>query len=118
MSQFTIGRECPCIDHGPRSPDARDERFVGVDETDGRFAEVRLIRCVRCTRLYLRYLVEYESFPGSGRWAAAPIGDADPARITPETAADFIAAAPWMVFGGSYFGHEGKRGRGPIHWRL
>jgi hypothetical protein len=109
---------CLCIDRGPRSPDAIDERFIGVDETEGRFADVRLVRCLSCQRLWLRYQVEYEAFTAAGRWAEAPIAEAEAAEITPEQAAQFIAAAPWHIYGGSYFGHAGAHGQGRVHWGL
>lgn len=56
------------------------------------------------------------SIPGSGRWAEVPLSEADAATVTPETAAGLIDAAPWYVYGGSYFGHAGKRGSGPMRW--
>jgi hypothetical protein len=48
----------------------------------------------------------------------APVDPALAATITPETAAAALAAAEWTIYGGSYFGHAGKRGRGRIHWGL
>ena len=109
---------CPCLDLGPRHPDAAHERDLGIDETEGRFADVELVRCLRCRRLWLHYHVEYGAFTASGRWASTPIGEAEAGEITPERAADFIAAAPWHIYGGSWFGHAGKRGHGRVHWGL
>ncbi len=106
---------CPCLECGPRHPDVTHEKYVGRDETDGRFADVTLLGC-RCGRLWLRYAVEYEAFSSSGRWAAVPISDSDAATMTPEKAPGFIAASPWHVRGGSYFGHAGRRGTGWINW--
>jgi hypothetical protein len=94
------------------------ERDVGVDETDGRFADVTVLRCTQCRRLWLRYHVEYEAFTAGGRWCEAVIDEATATTITPEAAPAYLAAVPWHFFGGSYFGHAGKRGRGKIHWGL
>lgn len=109
---------CPCLQHGPPFFHDAHTRFVGVDETDGRFADVTLCRCPQCARTWLRYQVEYEAFTASGRWCMAPIDPALAARITPEAAATALADAEWHIFGGSYFGHAGRRGRGRIHWGL
>ena len=109
---------CGCLAVGPRFPDAIRERQVGVDGTEGRFADVEVIKCKACDRLWLRYHVEYESFSRSGRWAAAVIDDEMARHVSPEQASDFIAAQAWYVFGGSYWGHAGQRGQGPLRWRL
>jgi hypothetical protein len=110
--------DCSCLERGPPSFDDAHTRFVGVDETDGRFADVTLCRCPRCSRTWLRYQLEYEAFTASGRWCMAPIDATLAASVKPETAAGVIAEAEWHIFGGSYFGHAGKRGRGRIHWGL
>jgi hypothetical protein len=115
--ESTNGPGCSCLEHGPPFFDDVHARFLGVDETDGRFADVILSRCPRCSRTWIRYQ-EYEAFTGSGRWAMAPIGVTAVAAVTPETAAALIAGAEWHIFGGSYFGHAGKRGRGQVHWGL
>ena len=108
--------DCGCLELGPRHPDIIRERDVGRDETDGRFADVDVIRCARCRRLWLRYLVEYEAFSRSGRWVEALIDEGAAATMTPEAAPEFIHAAEWHVFGGSYHGHARKRGKGRRHW--
>jgi hypothetical protein len=110
--------ECACLHEGPRYPEIVGEQYVGRDETEGRFADVRLLRCARCQRMWLRYQVEYEAFTGSGRWAETPIGEDAAAAMTPEAAAGFLDAAEWYIYGGSNYGHAGRRSRGPLHWGL
>jgi hypothetical protein len=110
--------DCRCLSEGPQRPDITDERYLGCDETSGRFADVTLRRCSRCNRLWLRYAVEYEAFTASGRWAEAPIADDDAAAITPESAAAFLDQAEFAIVGGSYYGHAGRRGRGPFRWGI
>jgi len=97
-------------------PDVIDERHIGCDKTDGRFADVTIRRCSRCRRLWLRYQVEYEAFSRSGRWAEAPIDEAAAMTMTPEAAPDFLNRAEFYLFGGSHFGHAGRRRSGPISW--
>jgi len=110
------GSTCPCLSAGPRIPDVIDERQVGRDETEGRFADLTLRRCSRCRRLWLRYQVEYEAFTASGRWVEAPIDEATAITLTPEAAPGFLDRAEFYIYGGSYFGHAGRRSSGPIAW--
>jgi hypothetical protein len=111
-------KECACLSEGPRRPDVIDERYIGSDETAGRFADVILLRCLRCRRLWLRYAVEYEAFTGSGRWAATPIGDKAAETMTPEAAAEFLDRAEFYIYGGSRCGHAGRRGNGKLRWGI
>jgi hypothetical protein len=106
---MTMTDDCACVEVGPRHPDLIRERDLGRDETDGRYADVDLIRCALCRRLWLRHQVEYEAFTRSGRWAEALIDEATAATMTPEAADRFIQMAPWRIIGGSFYGHAGKR---------
>jgi hypothetical protein len=115
MMNDTEPDDCSCLDLGPKRPDSVIERDVGIDETEGRFADVDLVRCTRCRRLWLRYAVEYEAFTASGRWAKAVIDEPTAAKMTPEEAPGYIASAPFRIVGGSYFG-TAKRGKGPVAW--
>jgi hypothetical protein len=101
--------DCACLDHGPKSPDTIPVRYVGRDPTEGRYADVSVIRCERCRRLWLRYQWEVEAFTASGQWYEAVIDDATAATVTPESAYQVIGSARWRIVGGSYFGHAGKR---------
>jgi hypothetical protein len=108
--------DCVCA-----SPDAPFDQFrssatVGVDPTDGRFAEVRIDQCVTCGQRWLHYAVEYEGFSRSGRWARGPIDAADAATIAPEATSEYLARLPFYVFGGSYFDGAGEIGTGPMNW--
>jgi hypothetical protein len=100
---------CACIELGPRRPDVVEERYVGQDPTEGRFADVTVRKCARCHRLWLRYQYEFEAFTASGRWAEAPIDEATAATMTATSAHRYIHMAPWRIIGGSYFGQAGKR---------
>lgn len=110
-----VGAACVCD-----QPDARfdcfDSKAVGTDPTEGRYAEVSLLRCRHCSRRWLRYAVEYESFSRSGRWARGLISEQDAKTITPETAAAFLAGLPWHLYGGSYFDGASGRRSGCMSW--
>lgn len=93
-----------------------ETEVLGCDETEGRFADVTLNRCRTCRRLWLRYLVEYEAFSRSGRWARGLISEGAAAAMTPEHAVDHLNGLGWYLYGGSYFdGAVGSRS-GPMHW--
>jgi hypothetical protein len=109
---------CPCLEHGPRTPDITENIEIGTDTTDGRYADVTVLRCGHCRRRWLGYQVEYEAFTAIGRWCQAPIDDALAATMTPEAAPAYLAGAPCHIFGGSLFAHAGRRGHGPINWGL
>ena len=101
--------DCACLERGPRHPNVVAVRDLGIDESEGRFADVNLIRCTRCRRLWLRYHFEVEAFTASGRWEEAPIDDVTAGTMTAEKAGEFLRAAPWRIIGGSLYGHSGKR---------
>ncbi len=109
---------CACQEAGPRFPHAIPFRDVGRDETNGRFADVDVIRCDLCGQLWIKYLVEYEGFTASGRWGKALIDEARAITITPEEVPAYIEEAPWFIIGGSYYGQAGGRGSGDIRWDL
>jgi hypothetical protein len=111
---MSVAAECVCLEHGPKRPDIAEERNIGRDEAEGRFADVTLVRCARCRRLWLRHFYEIEAFSESGRWAEALIDELAAATIRPEAAYSFIQAAPFRVIGGSFYGGESRRIGTPI----
>jgi hypothetical protein len=108
---------CVCEQGGARFTEF-ECRDVGRDETEGRFADVTLNRCRTCGRTWLRYLVEYEAFSRSGRWARGLISEADANTITPETAVALLNGLEWYLYGGSYFDGISGRRSGPMRWGL
>src|SRR5665647_139744 len=108
---------CPCWHSGASFRQFSHVRSVGIDETEGRYAEVSVQECRECHLLWLRYAVEYEGFSKSGRWARGAIGRPDAETITPERAVSHIESDSY-VYGGSYFdGASGWR-KTPMHWGL
>jgi len=106
-------RDCNCVTRQGTGRSV-DERHIGTDRTNGRFADVTVKRCAACRRLWLRYQVEYESTSHSGRWAEGIVDEATATRITPENAANVLSSLPWQIYGGSWFGHAGEKREGPI----
>lgn len=109
------GREDSCTCMTPPFHHSEFESAeIGVDETKGRFGEVTIEKCKRCSRKWLRYFVEYEAFPKSGRWYRGLISHDIANTITPQSAVEILEGLDWYFYGGSYFETAGKKGSGPI----
>ncbi len=91
-----------------------DSLSMGIDETNGRFAEVSIETCKQCGRRWLRYFVEYEAFSRSGRWYRGLITDEMAERVTPATAVSILQNLETRFCGGSYFNSSGHRHVGPL----
>ena len=87
---------------------------VGIDETNGRFAEVSIETCRHCGTKWLRYLVEYEAFSESGRWYRGRLTAEMEQALTPERAVAMLESLTWHFYGGSYFRTTGQKGVGPL----
>ena len=105
--------DCRCL-HPPFASRDFDSRPVGVDESGGRFAEVSIETCRSCGRSWLRYLVEHEAFPKSGRWYRGWVTDETARTITPDTALEALEKLEWRFAGGSCFGSTGFRTSEPV----
>lgn len=110
---MNAGENCSCSPLGPVR-ERFTSRFVGVDETAGRFGEVSILTCQDCGRPWLKYFVEYESVPRSGRWFLGLIDAPRAASITPDRAVAVLESLEWHVYGGSWFDSTGSRGKGRI----
>lgn len=99
---------CVCLDE-PQPADTYDTvHDVGVDETNGRYADVRVLRCKHCGRHWLHYQAEYEHFSNSGRYFMGLISFEKARNLLPEKAVDYLQSLEWHLYGGSYFGSKGK----------
>ncbi len=88
---------------------------LGIDETNGRFAEVSIQTCKHCGTKWLNYFVEIEGFSSSIKWFKAKIEASFLDEITPENAVENIEKADWHFYGGSYYGTGISIGYGKIH---
>ncbi|MBN1372783.1 MAG: hypothetical protein JW987_12655 [Anaerolineaceae bacterium] len=105
--------KCICLDLPQPFNHYEKVKFVGRDETNGRFGEVNLRRCLHCGRLWVHYFVEYEAFRASGRYYMGIITAEDAQSLTAETAVDYLNSLDWHLFGGSFF--DGVVGLGTGH---
>ena len=90
MENGTAEKTCVCLE-GPRMFGHYVlVRIIGVDETKGRFGDVKLRRCRDCGRHWLHYFVEYEAFTGSGRWYMGLITPEAASDLRPEDAVEYL----------------------------
>ena len=99
--------KCECF-----SPDAKfflfDKYYIGVDETNGRFGDVSIYCCKKCSRLWLHYLVEFEAYSKSGRWYRGLIKSKDKKKIKSNNAIKYLEKLKWYLYGGDYYSISGK----------
>ena len=88
---------------------------LGIDETNGRFAEVNLQTCKHCGTQWLDYFVEIEGFSSHIKWFKAIIDEVQVEEITPENAIGYIERADWYFYGGSYYVSVVSIGSGKIN---
>jgi len=101
--------KCICLDLPQPFYHYEKVKFVGRDETNGRFGEVNLRRCLHCGRLWVHYFVEYEAYRASGRYFMGLITPEDAEKLTAETAVVYLNSLDWHLYGGSFF--DGVVGR-------
>lgn len=106
-------QKCICLDFPQPFDHYEKVKFVGRDETNGRFGEVNLRRCLHCGRLWVHYFVEYEAYRASGRYYMGVITAEDAEALTAEAAVDCLNTLDWHLFGGSFF--DGVVGRATGH---
>jgi hypothetical protein len=78
-------------------------RHLGVDKTDGRFADVSLLQCGFCGTWWLEYAFSVEGFSESGRWFRVKVEESELPALTAANAAGYLEKAESHFAGGSYF---------------
>lgn len=91
-----------------------DSDDVGIDMTNNRYGEVRILTCKTCRQKWVEYFVEYEHYSRSGRWFRGQIADAEVTNITPENAVAYLESLEWYVRGGSFFETNGVYHSGTV----
>ena len=76
---------------------------------DTNYAQVSLMMCLDCGRMWLRYLYELEAFTASGRWYLGEIEIEQAEELSAEHAKAMLESLSWYYYGGSYF--DGKSGK-------
>jgi hypothetical protein len=108
---------CACEKHDLVESEYRTS-IVGTDSTDGRIAEVSIIQCRLCQRIWLKYLVESQKSPELSRWFKGIIAKKEVAEMKPENAVEYLENLPWYVFGGEFFGNKEVFGEGKLNLDL
>ena len=91
-----------------------DTHELGIDEANGRFAEVAIQTCKHCGTQWLNYFIEIEGFSSNIKWFKAIIDDSLIDSLTPENALENISKAEWYFYGGSYYGAGVAVGSGEV----
>jgi hypothetical protein len=105
---------CDCLKGALDTDRYHQRKFLGVDETNGRFGEASIRQCKTCGRLWLHYLVEFEGFPKSGRYFMGLITQEIADALAPDAAVEYLNSLDWHFYGGSYFGGKGKAVHQPV----
>ncbi|GAB3714299.1 hypothetical protein GCM10027592_53990 [Spirosoma flavus] len=87
--------------------------FVGVDETNGRFADVAVEICRHCGTAWITYQIESEAFERSGKWFRGVLEPKD-LKIRPEDVVTYLGQLDWYIYGGSYWNSSGTYGQGKV----
>jgi hypothetical protein len=108
--------DCRCED-GQARHDVFERRFCGVAKRN--FAEVSVLACKFCGRLWLEYFVEYEHLTAAGRWFRGEITREAAERVKPDDAAPMFGDMKRYWRGGSAFGGVAALTTGPLDmWLL
>lgn len=108
---------CACEKHDIIESEYRTST-VGTDFTEGRNAEVSIIQCKLCQRIWLKYSVESEKFPELNRWFKGIIAKKEVAEMKPENAVEYLENLPWYICGGEFFGNKEEFGEGKLYLKL
>lgn len=108
---------CACEKHDLSKSEYRTS-IVGTDSTNDVNAEVSIIQCRLCQRIWLNYTVEFTNSQESGRWYKGIIAKKEVAEMKPENAIEYLENLPWYICGGSYFGNKEVFGEGKLNMDL
>jgi len=87
-----------------------ERRDVGVDRDYG---EVSVLRCLRCGRCWLHYLMEYEYLTAAGRCLEGEIPADVAAKVKPGDALKLFGKMESYYRGGSAYGGQMLLSQGP-----
>lgn len=103
---------CGCEKPNQTSADYRTSK-IGTDLTDSRNAEVDVLQCKLCQRIWIIYSLGADSLP-SAKCFKGIVAKKDLSAITPENALQHLENLEWYIYGGADFGNEEKFGQGKI----
>lgn len=108
---------CACEKHDLIESEYRTSS-LGTDLTDGRNAEVSVIQCRLCQRIWIKYAVEFPNPPESARWYKGIIAKKEVAGMKPENAVEHLENLEWYICGGNFFGNKEVFGLGKLNFDL
>jgi len=98
---------CSCLE-GDSYYQKFEEKALGSDSDYGKAS---ILRCKRCGRYWLRYLMEYEYLTAAGRWFRGLVTPEIAASATAANAKNILESLEWYFRGGSAFGGKVTRTR-------
>lgn len=104
---------CACEKHDLLESEYRTST-VGTDIKECGNAEVSIIQCRLCQRIWLKYSVDSETSPELSRWFKGVIAKKEVAEMKPENAVAYLENLPWYVCGGEFFGNKEIFGEGKL----
>lgn len=105
---------CACEKHDLIESEYRTS-IVGTDSTNDKNAEVSIIQCKLCQRIWLKYSVESEKYPELSKWFKGIIAKKEVAEMKPENAVEYLENLSWYICGGNFFGNKEVFGGGKLH---
>ena len=87
---------CACEKHDLVESEYRTS-VVGKDITEGRNADVDIIQCKLCQRIWLKYSIHFDNSPEKNRWFKGIISKKEVATMKPEEAIEYIENLEWYV---------------------
>lgn len=108
---------CACEKHDLTESEYRTS-IVGTDLTNGKNAEVSVIQCRLCQRIWIKYTVGFPDSPESGRWYKGIIAKKDVAEMKPENVVKHLENLEWYICGGQFFGNKEVFGLGKLNLDL
>lgn len=105
---------CGCEQADQSVSDYRTSK-VGTDHTNNRNAEVDVLQCKLCQRIWIKYAVEVENSPQSERWFKGIVAKKDLSQITPDNAIEHLENLDWYLYGGSFFENKEAFGQGKVN---
>lgn len=105
---------CACEKHDLSESEYRTS-IVGTDFTSDKYAEVSIIQCRLCQRIWLKYTVESETSPELSRWFKGIIAKKEVAEMKPENAIEYLENLQWYIGGGNFFGNKEVFGEGKLN---
>nr|WP_314491581.1 hypothetical protein [uncultured Chryseobacterium sp.] len=104
---------CGC-EKATQSPSDYRTSIIGTDSTHNRNADVSIVQCKLCQRIWILYTLESEDSPQSGRWFKGIVSKKYLSTITPENAIEYLENLDWYIYGGSYFESTEAFGQGKL----